>query len=612
MKPLPRLNPDQEKAVRHGSGPLLVVAGPGTGKTHTIAMRVVHLVESGVPAGGIVAITFTNRAAAEMSRRVQALLGEDADGLFIGTFHRLGLEIIRRQRGEARLIGRDEQIDLLRRVAPEKNPDRLCGEVSAVKNLLLEPDGWLRELCRSYQEALEGEGLIDIDDLILLPLRLLSDPETRDDYHARFHHILVDEYQDINPAQYGLIKRIVNEGRNIFAVGDADQAIYSFRGANVRNFLAFTEDFPDAETVVLRESYRSTSTIIEAASAVIGGNSERMEKELRPRRGRGPAVTIVSLPDGASEARYVAGEIERRVGGIGHHSLVRGDQRPEGRPFSDFAVLTRINALIPEVERALKAAGIPCRVFTGEPLRDAGAVRTVMTFARAVLDPREAASLTGAINTEQKQPRGTPLHRGLRAEVEGGEGLEDPASLLDSLRRSKDTLSVDEILRRIIADTGLDLTPGREKEALEGLLEIAYGFRKRPLAEALRGIEEELLLGSRADLYSPEAEAVSLLTIHSAKGLEFPVVFITGAEEGIIPLGMGEGVDVEEERRLLYVAMTRAGDELFITHARRRRLFGKVLSRRPSPFLTIRNDLKREVFIPDAPPERRQRQVGLF
>ncbi len=528
------LNESQTKAVTTTEGPLLVVAGPGTGKTLTIVRRIAHLVRQGVRPEDILAVTFTNRAAREMKERTGALLGDAASNIFIGTFHLLGLRIIRAVRSANFVIcGRDEQVEILKSVmkGPAKKAQLMAERISRRKNIPGDLDDEIKEIFDAYQAALMHRNAFDFDDLILVPIAMLESGEAAP-YRDRFKHVIVDEYQDINPAQYRLLRLLSGSTNTVCAVGDPDQAIYAFRGADVGNFMKFEKDFPGATRITLSHNYRSSGIILNAADSVIRNNRQRIAKELVPARGTGARITVVSAPDGRAEGAAIIREIEERMGGTSRYRHYRGApvREDDGRSyrFSDFAVIYRTNAQARALEEAFAASGIPCQTV------------------------------------------------GRRSGVQSKE-IEKTLAFLRSLIRADGTVET------TTADT----------------------------ADAM---EAKLL--TPADFFDPRADAVALMTLHMAKGLEFDVVFVTGCEDGLIPCSiMKDGVDIEEERRLFYVGMTRAKDELFLLRARSRFLFGQRLVPPPSPFVgEIPEEYRESRAVADKIKKQRpeENQMGLF
>lgn len=534
------LNDAQQKAVTAAEGPLLVVAGPGTGKTLTIVRRIAYLIHTGVDPRRILAVTFTNRAAAEMRERAAAI-GDGAPGSasrlpFIGTFHLLGLRMLQESRSEdVTLLGREEQVELLSSLlaCPARQARKTADRISRVKNFLAPLDGEVQEPYERYQRALREKNALDFDDLIRIPVDLIESGGAAsciERYRGGYRHLIVDEYQDINPAQYRLLRGLAGREGSVCAVGDADQAIYAFRGADLESFLNFRRDFPQAMTVCLTDNYRSTGTIVSAADALIRRNRKRMDRQLTALRDAGCRITALTVPDERAEGGAIVAEIEARMGGTSSYRFCVGDFRGasgEGRPayrFSDFGVVFRTNAQAKALEEAFSASGIPYQVI----------------------------GRTGSLQERQRE--------------------------------------------ELIASLSSVLHP-------EGIQEGSGGASK----------EAQLL--TPADLFDPRADAVALMTMHMAKGLEFPVVFVAGVEEGLIPSAMNDDdADAEEERRLLYVAMTRAKDELVLLSARTRFLYGERRAQAPSSFLeSIPPELieRREIAV-KAKQQKKERQIGLF
>jgi DNA helicase-2/ATP-dependent DNA helicase PcrA len=523
------LNDSQKQAVTTINGPVLVVAGPGSGKTLTIVRRIAYLIDQGVNPKSILAVTFTNRAAREMRERTEALLGEQAKRVFIGTFHLLGLMLIREMRGGSfSLYNREEQIAVLKTLVggSAKKAEHAAESISRIKNDLQEPDADIQSILDSYKAAMDRNAAYDFDDLISVPIDILS--ESSQQSNRKFTHIIVDEYQDINPSQYRFLHLLAQNTMNICAVGDPDQAIYAFRGADLRNFLNFEQDHPGASRIVLSKNYRSTATILRASDSLIRNNQQRIRKELIPTREQGVKISVTSAPDDRAEAEAIISEIESRIGGTSHAIMrqqAMNHDRERSYRFSDFAVIFRTNAQAKVLEDAFRESGIPYQLV------------------------------------------------GRRSKTKSREIEETIAYLKSFLRHDE-----------------------------------AGGHQRGD------AMEEKLL--APADLFDPRADAVALMTMHMAKGLEFPVVFIAGCVDGIVPLKiMKDGFDIEEERRLFYVGMTRAKDELHLLHARKQFLFGQTLSPARSSFINeMPQDLLAVAVLPDRKEKRKteNKQMGLF
>jgi DNA helicase II / ATP-dependent DNA helicase PcrA len=559
------LNTSQTQAVTATARHLLLVAGPGTGKTLTIVRRIAYLLQQGVSPEQIIAVTFTNRAAREMRQRIGALLKTQADSMFIGTFHLLGLRIMRESLGEQFTVcTRENQIELLRPIAGSHTKAQASVEViSRVKNCMEQLDMETKDIYEAYQLALRQKGLRDFDDLILVPIELFETNRVAACFRNGLRHMIVDEYQDIGPAQYRLLKCLVgsHESNRLCAVGDSDQAIYAFRGADVQNFLSFRNDFADAATVVLTENYRSTKTVLGAADALVKNNLRRVAKELSARREQGKPIKMLSVPDQRMEAEFIVREIEDRVGGTSHYRMA-GDKRSRdfgetSYAFSDFAVLFRTNAQAKVLQEAFEEWGIPCQVV-GErhPLNKKALAEKLRAQMDALPDRIELAAF-------------------LKSVAEEAGAAEADASLLET---------------------------------------IAAAYQHLPTREALIEIINEVTLLTSADAFDPRADVVALMTLHAAKGLEFEVVFVVGCEEGLLPFTLTRNdADIEEERRLFYVGMTRAKDELILIHARDRFLYGRKLSGTPSSFLgEIPQGLVCADSVADKPRKQKHEQPTLF
>ena len=556
------LNEAQSRAVTTISGPVLIVAGPGTGKTLTLVRRIAHMVDQGVPPDEILAVTFTNRAAREMDERTMALLGDRSKGIFLGTFHLLGLRILCEEEGEDfGICGREEQITILSELTGgRRKAEQAAYRISRIKNFIEDGDRDTADLRIAYDEALKVRKLRDFDDLIGLPLRILEDREKAVQWRGRFGYIMVDEYQDINPAQYLLLRHLVDETGNICVVGDSDQAIYAFRGADLSNFLNFESDFPGAVRILLTTNYRSSKVIVGASSGLIKHNRRRIDKEVEAVGSAGPKVMTISVPDEKGEAETVIREIEKRMGGTSHYGLLMTD--PGGDPaeysygFHDFAVICRTNAQVNAMEEVVFNSGIPYQIVRSSP----------SAWEEGVADALRAATA-------------------------------DPA-----------VIDLAELVEGICEKCGV---PERDRFFA---CQLGAVYKDLPREEGVARMIKELTLWSKGDGYDPRAEAVTLMTLHMAKGLEFKVIFIVGAEEGLIPFTAGGGeCDEEEERRLFYVGMTRAKEELVITAARERYVYGRHLSGGESPFIKeIPGEFMHKVVVRDRPKNYKKKQMKLF
>jgi superfamily I DNA/RNA helicase len=563
------LNESQKRAVTTTEGPVMVIAGPGTGKTLTIVRRIAYLIQKGAKPERILAVTFTNRAAREMQERTVDLLGKDAHKVFIGTFHLLGLRILQDFSPSIFIIiNRDEQENLLRAYIKESGMkvQQLAEKISRIKNFIEYADDSVKKIYEKYQAAMTEKNALDFDDLIRKPIDILSNKEIQGKYKEAFEYIMVDEYQDINPAQYRLLKCLTPNSHSLCVIGDSDQAIYAFRGADVTNFLNFEKDYSDAKRIKLTDNYRSTEMIIESSNGLIKNNHRRIEREIKTIKGKGVTIGIISVPDEKAEGEFIVKEIEKRIGGTSHYQLLHRGMNREfsgcSFNFSDFAVLFRTNAQARALEETLSLSGIPYQVIGKTNLMNNDEIINV---------------------------------------------------LKERFKESDEKLSPGEFFNKVIENTSLRAHLG--DTAYMSLQNIIHRYRELDLSEAFIRLMHELSLMTPADTYDSQADAVTLMTIHMAKGLEFRVVFITGLEDGLIPYTMKkDGADVEEERRLFYVGMTRAKDELLLTNTRSRFIYGLKRVQTPSPFLReISEKFVSTLFIPDkARKVKRDRQIGLF
>ena len=629
-----RLNPQQREAAEHAEGPLLIFAGAGSGKTRVLTTRIALLIaRRKVWPDRLLAVTFTNKAAREMRSRVAALLGdaqeqETINRMWVGTFHHTAVRMLRRDAERLNLprsfviFDDDDTRAAIRRVLEELGldqkrypPSMISAQISNAKNELIGPDRYpsrnyfdevVRRVYVRYDELLRRSGGLDFDDLIGEVVRLLStDEEARAKWQDRFRYVLVDEYQDTNHAQYVLVKLLAEGHRNIAVVGDDDQSIYSFRGADIRNILDFKKDYPEAAVVHLEQNYRSSQQILDAAFHVIRHNPERAPKKLWTDRVGGEKVTAVQAYNEVEEAEFVADEIERL-------------RRREDRRYADYAVLYRINAQSRAFEDVFGRRRIPYRLVGGVRFWERREVKDMLAYLRFVFNPADTVSFGRIVNVPRRKVgpvtvekvvahartrESTPLAVLDTPEEIPGVNKAAVAPLLrfrDQLQSLRATLGVirpSELVKQVIEVMGLeayydDGTPQGEArlqnlDEVRGLAE-EFDTREDPLV----GLEEfltEVALVSDVDAYSEDDEGVTLITLHMVKGLEFPVVFIAGLEEGLLPhqraLDDPSGKEMAEERRLAYVGITRARDRLYLSCAFRRHLFGQSRASFASRFL---------------------------
>lgn len=629
MEVLDKLNPAQVEAVTHGDGPLLVLAGAGSGKTRVLTCRAAYLIKNmRVPPYRILAITFTNKAAQEMRSRVEALVPEMSRDIWICTFHAACLRILRRQEefyGRSRdfvIYDSDDQLTVVKDCIKEldlddkKYPPRaVAGAVSQAKNQLLDAgdyekysyDNFNRAVSRVYhlyQEKLRRNNAVDFDDLIFYTVRLFREyPQVLAYYQDRFRYILVDEYQDTDHAQYVFVNLLAGAHRNLFAVGDPDQGIYSWRGADIKNILSFERDYPEAAVIKLEQNYRSTGQILEAANHIIKNNENRREKRLWTAAGPGPGLVNFFCEDEHAEADFIARKIFRI-------------KENENRPYRDFAVLYRTHAQSRVIEEIFVRAGLPYTIIGGLKFYARKEIKDILAYLKLIVNHRDAVSLARIINVPRRGigPASfskimsfaethviTPVEALERAAEIDGLSAKVRAACSDlglMLRRlTEESLdgAVTDLAREVMEKTGyrkelLDENTVESRTRLENLDEFISGameFDRDAEEKGLRSYLENIALVTDLDKYDAESDQVSLMTLHSAKGLEFPVVFLAGLEEGVFPHSRSllEPGELEEERRLCYVGVTRAMERLYLTHCWKRTLFGTERYNKASRFL---------------------------
>jgi DNA helicase-2/ATP-dependent DNA helicase PcrA len=620
------LNPAQREAVLHTGGPLLVVAGAGSGKTRVLTHRVAHLVAAcGARPEEILAITFTNKAAGEMRGRLERLLGGAARAIWILTFHAACGRILRREaprlgyRSNFTIYDQADQVRLVKDCLEElqRDPKRFVprgiqAQISAAKNELVGPQEYLRrvesffdqtvaEVYGLYQRRLHAANAMDFDDLLMLTVEVLERfPEARRRWQRAFRHVLVDEYQDTNHAQYRLLQLLAEEHRSVCAVGDPDQSIYRFRGADIRNILEFERDFPGTRVIALEQNYRSTNTILRAANALIAHNRERREKTLFSALGEGPAVRVLELEDEQAEARFVAAEVAKLL--------------EEGYAGREIAVFYRTNAQSRVLEEVLVRQGVPYQVVGGPRFYERAEIKDALAYLRVIDNPADTVSLLRIANRPRRgigeatlarlaayaELRGITLLEALGRAEEAGvaaaprRAVEALRGLFSSLRAQAEELTVAELLERVLEQSGYLASLEAERtieargriENLQELVGVAQEYEAQDGEASLSGFLQQVSLSSEQDALREEEGAVTLMTLHNAKGLEFQAVFMVGMEEGVFPHARSiEEQGIEEERRLCYVGMTRAKERLVLTHASSRSLFGARAHNLPSRFL---------------------------
>ncbi|PKO23175.1 MAG: DNA helicase UvrD [Chloroflexi bacterium HGW-Chloroflexi-1] len=645
------LNPAQLEAVTTIQGPVLVLAGPGSGKTRVLAHRVAYLLRAvGAHPRSVLAVTFTNKAAQEMRTRVNRLLNETVPtstgwrGLTLGTFHSICAYVLRQEAPAAGLnpnyviYDAGEQLTAVRQTLRDLKlddklyrPEAMRAAISRAKNELIRPDAFVadsywaeiaRRVYVRYEEIMTANGALDFDDLLARTVYLLHDqPTVLEHYRGRYAYLLVDEFQDTNTAQYELVRLLAGKTHNLFAVGDEDQSIYGFRGADYRNVRRFREDFPEAKVILLEQNYRSTETILDTANAIITRNVHRTPKKLRTQRGRGAEVTVHEAYDETDEAAFVSNTIQRLVS--------TGQAR-----LGDCAVMYRTNAQSRPLEDAFVSRGMPYRLVGGTRFYQRREIKDALAYLRLVHNPADNIGLSRVINVPTRgigsktletlatwsEQLGVPMTGGL-ALVAGD--LKSPAPLAEALARfpeppehpfgraaqrallafhrmlagwlaARDGLTVADLLDRITEESGYatSLRDGTEEgedrwNNLQELRTVAAQYDEFPPDLRLTAFLEEVALVSDQDELIEEEDRVTLLTLHAAKGLEFPVVFLVGLEENIFPhsRSLEDPDQMEEERRLMYVGVTRAKDRLYAVRAFRRMLYGRGQVNEPSRFL---------------------------
>lgn len=647
MDLLSRLNESQLRAVTFGDGPVMIVAGAGTGKTTTLTCRIAHLItHAGVPAENILAITFTVRAAEQMRERLRTFGLSPAviEKLWIGTIHSFCHEILRHYGDligipkDFRLIPEPDRVALLKGILKEENlsPDTPRTPKQLDRMITLEKGSGCSETelsaaCRLYQEKLKLHGLLDFDDLILHTLHLFrNNPHTAAELRRRFTHVFVDEYQDINTAQYLVLRHLLGERPNLCVVGDADQAIYAFRGAQVKNFLSFQNDFPQATALRLQENYRSTSTIIRAACSVIQNNRERMAMELVPTRPEGTLLELIEVSSDVEEARIICNRIESLIGGTRFETIPIGAEDGLVMGLGDIAVLYRLHRQNRLIKKELERRGIPVQVAKTRSFYDEPEVALVLAALEAICHPERDQALMVLLEESPYALGDEDIKILCMGAGQKGVSLFSSAGCADILsklssagaerfRNLTETISAfrDRLTQMPIETVTRTLweTLACQSDELPELLTCIMPFAHLPTPQAIDRFVEKAAMLREGDYAAPPHEAVTLMTVHMAKGLEFSVVFLTGLEEGLFPYSEGDGreANIEEERRLFYVGMTRAREKLFLTTSRSRFLFGSRKEMRPSSFLQeIPECFIKKTIIKGSPRKEKTRQLKLF
>ena len=628
MNLLEGLNDKQYEAVVNTEGPCLVIAGAGSGKTKVLTHKIAYLMgEIGVKPWDILAITFTNKAANEMKSRVESLVGDAAKDMWIGTFHSICVRILRKQIDR---IGFDtsfiifdtsDQKTLIKQIIKNKNLDdklfsdrSVLSEISNAKNDMLEPDAYavkakgdfrketIAEIYQTYQTKLKENNAIDFDDIINFTIKILLDnPDLLEYYSGKFKYVLVDEYQDTNKAQFTLVTLLASRYGNITVVGDNDQGIYSFRGADISNILNFEKDFPGTRIIKLEQNYRCTQSILNAANEVIKNNETKYEKKLWTENERGKLPKVFRGDNEYDEANFIVRNINTL-------------KMEEYYKYSDFSVLYRMNSQSRAIEDILRRENIPYKIVGGLKFYERKEIKDIIAYLRLIQNPSDNLSLTRIINEPKRGVGKTSLDNidALSADIGVSmyEIIRDAdkyglsriygntrefVSVIEELRSKKDDIKISELIKETLNKSGytraLELENTVEAESrienLDEFLTVAIEFEEESADNSLSEFLEGITLSSDLDGMEDSEESVTLMTLHSAKGLEFPVVFLVGMEEGIFPgyKSIGEPQELEEERRLCYVGITRAKENLFLTCARQRTIFGSTSCNSVSRFI---------------------------
>ena len=632
------MNPRQKEAVLHTDGPLLLMAGAGSGKTRVLTHRIAYLIEEKeVNPWNILAITFTNKAAKEMKERVNAILASGGEDVWVSTFHSMCVRILRRDvdfigyNRNFTIIDSSEQLTLMKRILKELNidpkkydPRSILGTISQAKNSLQTPQDFAKmqgsyyeeiaaKCYAAYQKELQYNQCMDFDDLIMNTIRLFEEhPDSLTYYQNKFHYIHVDEYQDTNHAQYTLVNLLAGRFRNLCVVGDADQSIYGWRGADMQNILDFEKDYPDAAVILLEQNYRSTKNILSAANQVIENNSNRKPKNLWTENKEGNKITYYRADNERDETRFIVDRMQEEI-------------RNNHRNYGDFAILYRTNAQSRVMEETLLKANIPYKMVGGHKFYDRKEIKDILAYLNVLANPQDSISFERIVNSPkrgigpgsiEKLRSFASLHEWPLLEAaqnvdlaniggKAGQQLGAFGEMIQEVTQMIPYLTVTELTKEVLDRSGYleDLKIQNTLEAqarienLEEFLTVTQEFDKQfeqqneedadAPEEKLTVFLNDLALVSDIDNLEEDASQVTLMTLHAAKGLEFPVVFLIGLEEGVFPLSRAlmEESELEEERRLAYVGITRAEEALYLTNAFSRTLYGRTQYNRPSRFV---------------------------
>lgn len=626
-KLLENLNEMQRKAVMQTEGPVLVLAGAGSGKTTVLVNRIAYIIETrGVSPFNILAITFTNKAANEMKERINAMIGDVSLRMWISTFHSTCVKILRSTAGyldydrDFAIYDTADSKTVMKECLKELNMDEkvypirsVMSQISKAKDNMMTPEVYenvnktdfrlskIAAVYSLYQKKLKNNNAMDFDDLVFNTVRIfMENPDVLEQYQDRFQYILVDEYQDTSNVQYMFISLLAQGSRNICVVGDDDQSIYRFRGANIQNILGFEEEFADAAVIKLEQNYRSTQNILDAANAVIANNKGRKTKALWTENVQGNKIFTYHANNERDEGRFLAEEIEKQV--------------RDGRKYSEFAVLYRTNAQSRVIEEMLMRNAIPYRVLAGLRFYDRKEIKDIIAYLRILNNRKDDVSLRRIINEPKRSIGNTTMDKAAAIAAETGLDLytvlqkaydypellrasskiEAFMQMMQALEKAQHTTGLSEFVERVMRDSGYlavleaeDTVESKTRiENLQEFMSVVAEYEKTEEEPTLSGFLENVALVADIDAYDEDQDAVVMMTIHSAKGLEFPVVFLVGVEEGLFPsMRSTSEEDIEEERRLCYVAITRAKQQLYISESATRMLFGSTTHSIPSRFL---------------------------
>ena len=623
------LNKEQKEAVLKTEGPLLILAGAGSGKTKVLTTKIAYLIEEcGISPYNILAITFTNKAAREMKDRVFSMIGSKAKNAQISTFHSFGVRILTEYfdllgyEKNFVIMDSDDSISIIKKILKNKeldpksySPSGIRNKISSCKNDMISFTDYEKyalgdyeqvvlEVYKEYEKTLKDNNAVDFDDLLLLPIKLFKEhKEVLEHFQERFQYVLIDEYQDTNEVQYILSKMICEKYKNICCVGDVDQSIYSFRGANYKNILNFEKDYPNASIIKLEQNYRSTTTILDAANDVIKNNKDRKEKNLWSTKGKGELISYYRAYNGIDEAQYVTKEIINLV--------------EKGIEYKDIAVLYRTNAQSRTLEEEMLKDSIPYRIVGGVGFYSRREIKDVLAYLRLIHNSKDNISLLRIINVPKRGignktisnliEKANVENKSIYDVIDSGKELSFK-EMIESLKKQSENLTLTDLVERILETTGIRSEYENEKtldadirlENLEELKTVTKTFEEREGVISLEDFLLEVSLVTDINEYQDDYNQVSLMTVHAVKGLEFPYVFIVGLEEGLFPHinSLLSSNELEEERRLMYVAITRAKEKLYLVNARSRMLFGESTANVPSRFIKeINSDLIDKLFV---------------